>query len=90
MRFSQGLESDRFLTYLKDCFTCLYEEGLQSPKMMTIGLHCRIVGRPARIMALSKFIDYIKGFDDVWICKRIDIAQHWYKHHPPNKASSNL
>lgn len=83
MRFSQGLESDRFLTYLKDCFTCLYEEGLQSPKMMTIGLHCRIVGRPARIMALSKFIDYIKGFDDVWICKRIEICDHWHKNHPP-------
>jgi len=85
MRFSQGLECDRFFSYLKDCFDTLYEEGKEFPKMMTVGLHCRVIGRPARISALRKFMDYVKEKEDVWICRRIEIARHWYTNHPSKK-----
>ena len=84
MRFAtnQGFNSgDQFYTYLKDSFDVLYEEGKTSPKMMSVGLHCRLIGRPGRIQSLKKFLDYVLKFDDVWICKRIDIAKHWIKHH---------
>jgi len=86
MRFAtpQGFNSgDQFYTYLKDSFDALYAEGeAGSPKMMSIGLHCRLIGRPGRVQALRRFIEYIQGFDDVWTPRRIDIAQHWQKHHP--------
>jgi len=85
MRFAtnQGFNSgDQFYTYLKDSFDTLYEEGKASPKMMSVGLHCRLIGRPGRFQSLKKFIDYVLKFDDVWICKRVDIAKHWIKNHP--------
>ena len=85
MRFAtnQGFNSgDQFYTYLKDSFDALYEEGKTTPKMMSVGLHCRLIGRPGRFQSLKKFIDYVLKFDDVWICKRIDIAKHWIKNYP--------
>ena len=85
MRFAtnQGFNSgDQFYTYLKDSFDALYEEGKSAPKMMSVGLHCRLIGRPGRFQSLKKFIDYVLKFDDVWICKRIDIAKHWIKNYP--------
>ncbi len=80
MRFAtpQGFNSgDQFFSYLKDTFDYLYMESETSPKMMSVGLHCRIVGRPGRAASLARFLDYITSFDDVWICRRIDIANHW-------------
>ncbi len=85
MRFAtnQGFNSgDQFYTYLKDSFDALYEEGKNNPKMMSVGLHCRLIGRPGRIQSLKKFLDYVLKFNDVWICKRIDIANHWIKNYP--------
>ena len=85
MRFAtnQGFNSgDQFYTYLKDSFDVLYDEGKTNPKMMSIGLHCRIIGRPGRIQSLKKFLDYVLKFNDVWVCKRIDIAKHWIKNYP--------
>ena len=84
MRFAtnQGFNSgDQFYTYLKDSFDTLYNEGKTNPKMMSIGLHCRLIGRPGRMQSLIKFINYILNFDNVWICKRIDIANHWIKNY---------
>jgi putative urate catabolism protein len=85
MRFAtnQGFNSgEQFYTYLKDSFDTLYEEGKNSPKMMSVGLHCRLIGRPGRIQSLKKFLEYVLKFNDVWICKRIDIAKHWIKNYP--------
>ncbi|CAF4198352.1 unnamed protein product [Adineta steineri] len=86
MRFAtpQGFNcGDQFYTYLKDQFDILYEEGKKGhPKMVTIGLHCRLIGRPGRIASLVRFIDYIQGHDKVWIPTRLEIAQHWKKMHP--------
>lgn len=85
MRFAtpQGFNtSEHFYQYLKDSFDVLYAEGEDSPKMMSIGMHCRLLGRPGRIRALQRFLDYIEQFDRVWVCKRLDIAQHWHKTHP--------
>jgi len=84
MRFAtnQGFNSgDQFYTYLKDSFDVLYEEGKTSPKMMSVGLHCRLIGRPGRIQSLKKFLDYVLKYNDVWICKRVDIAKHWIKNY---------
>lgn len=77
--FSHGEE---FFQYLKNNFDCLYAEGASKPKMMSIGLHCRIIGKPSRFMALKKFLDYVQSHDYVWISKREDIAKHWIKEHP--------
>jgi peptidoglycan/xylan/chitin deacetylase (PgdA/CDA1 family) len=89
MRFAaaQGFNSGtQFFDYLKDAFDVLYAEGdpegLNQPKMLSIGLHCRIVGRPARAAALARFLDYVQSHDKVWITRRIDIAEHWRKVHP--------
>ncbi|MEO6352890.1 MAG: allantoinase PuuE [Burkholderiaceae bacterium] len=89
MRFAalQGFNSgSQFFDYLKDAFDVLYAEGdpagLNQPKMLSIGLHCRIVGRPGRIAALARFLDYVQSHDQVWITRRIDIAQHWRAVHP--------
>lgn len=86
MRFAtpQGFNSgDQFFAYLKDSFDTLYAEGeTGAAKMMSIGLHCRLIGRPGRAAALARFIDYIQSHDDVWIARRIDIANHWLEHHP--------
>ena len=84
MRFAtnQGFNSgDQFFTYLKDCFDTLYEEGNTTPKMLSIGLHCRLIGRPGRIASLKRFLDYIQTHDKVWVCTREAIAQHWHDHH---------
>ena len=84
MRFAtnQGFNSgEQFFQYLKDSFDCLYKEGETKPKMMSIGLHCRLIGRPGRIQSLLKFLDYIQQFKDVWICKRNEIAEHWYQNY---------
>jgi OHCU decarboxylase len=76
-------EGDQFFTYLKDAFDTLYAEGKAGrPGMMNIGLHCRLVGRPGRVAALKRFIDYVQGHDQAWIARRIDIARHWAEHHP--------
>jgi putative urate catabolism protein len=85
MRFAtnQGFNcGDQFFAYLRDAFDTLYEEGESSPKMMSVGLHCRLVGRPGRIKALERFLQYVLGFDRVWICRRIEIARHWHQYHP--------
>jgi putative urate catabolism protein len=84
MRFinPQGFENgDAFFTYLRDSFDVLYAEGERAPKMMSIGLHCRLAGRPGRAAGLSRFLDYIAGFDKVWVATRLDIAHHWYREH---------
>ena len=85
MRFStvQGFNSgEQFFNYLKDSFDTLYEEGDTAPKMLSIGLHCRLIGRPGRIAALKRFIAYTQQFEKVWYARRIDIARHWHQHHP--------
>ncbi|MDB9757587.1 allantoinase PuuE [Candidatus Pelagibacter ubique] len=84
MRFAtnQGFNTgDHFYSYLKDSFDALYEEGRTNPKMMSVGLHCRIIGKPGRIQSLKKFLDYIIKHEDIWICKRVDIAKHWIKNY---------
>ncbi len=87
MRFAtaQGFNSgDQFFAYLRDTFDALYEEGADGrAKMMSVGLHCRLVGRPGRIQALKRFVDYIQGFEGVWTPRRIEIADHWRATHPP-------
>jgi OHCU decarboxylase len=86
MRFAtpQGFNAgDQFFAYLKDSFDTLYAEGETAPKMMSVGLHCRLVGRPGRAAALARFLDYVKSHDRVWVATRLDIARHWIRHHPP-------
>lgn len=73
---------EQFYQYLKDAFDVLYAEGETEPKMLSIGMHCRILGRPGRFKALQRFLDYIQAHEKVWICRRGDIAEHWFKHHP--------
>lgn len=88
MRFAtpQGFNNgDQFFNYLKDSFDFLYNEGATQPKMLSIGLHCRLVGRPGRAMALARFLDYIQSKDQVWIARRIDIANHWVGNFPVEK-----
>ena len=86
MRYAtnQGFNSGtQFLQYLKDSFDVLYAEGAESPRMMSVGLHCRISGRPGRFAALEQFLRYVRSHEDVWICRRADIARHWHANHPP-------
>ncbi|HUZ71966.1 MAG TPA: allantoinase PuuE [Stellaceae bacterium] len=88
MRFAtaQGFNSgEQFFAYLRDSFDTLYAEGERSPKMMSVGLHCRIAGRPGRCAALRRFLDHVQSHDKVWMCRRIDIARHWRKFHPAPK-----
>ena len=85
MRFSlpQGFaQSDDFFVYLRDTFDALYAEGDTAPKMMSIGMHCRLLGRPGRIIALQRFLDHVQRHDRVWIARRVDIARHWKHTHP--------
>ncbi len=80
MRFAtaQGFNcGEQFFTYLKDSFDLLYSEGKAAPKMMSVGLHCRLAGRPGRATAVARFLEYLRSFDDIWLCRRIDIANHW-------------
>lgn len=86
MRFAtpQGFNAGpQFFDYLKDTFDVLYAEGETQPKMMSVGLHCRLAGRPGRAAAVERFLDYIGAKDKVWIARRIDIAEHWWEHHGP-------
>jgi OHCU decarboxylase len=86
MRFAtpQGFNSgDQFFAYLKDSFDVLYAEGAERPKIMSVGLHCRLAGRPGRAAALARFLDFVKTQDKVWVATRLDIARHWIKTHPP-------
>ncbi len=85
MRFAtaQGFNSgEQFFHYLKDSFDVLYAEGETAPKMLSIGLHCRLVGRPGRAAALARFLDYVQSHQRVWLARRIDIARHWIARHP--------
>jgi putative urate catabolism protein len=91
MRFVayQGFNSgDQFFAYLKDSFDILYAEGETTPKMMSVGLHCRVVGRPGRAAALARFLDYAMGHERVWFARRIDIARHWLATHPYRAPAS--
>jgi len=85
MRFAtaQGFNSgEQFFAYLKDAFDVLYAEGVDQPKMLSVGLHCRLAGRPGRAAAFQRFLDYVLRHDRVWICRRVDIARHWAAAHP--------
>jgi allantoinase len=85
MRFAsaQGFNTgEQFFTYLKDAFDVLYAEGEVAPKMLSVGLHCRLAGRPGRIAGLERFLRYAAGHQNVWFCRRVDIARHWVKTHP--------
>lgn len=85
MRFAapQGFNTaDHFYTYLRDSFDVLYAEGARTPRMLSVGLHCRISGRPGRIAGLARFLDYVREHEDVWCCRRVEIARHWREHYP--------
>ena len=85
MRFAtpQGFNSgEQFYQYMKDSFDVLYAEGLNAPKMMSVGLHCRLAGRPGRAAAVLRFLDYVRQYDDVWLATRRDIANHWRRTWP--------
>ena len=85
MRFAapQGFNTaDHFFAYLRDAFDVLYAEGEESPKMLSVGLHCRLIGRPGRFRALQRFLDHIEAHDRVWVTRRVDIARHWVERHP--------
>ncbi|MES1956268.1 allantoinase PuuE [Salinisphaera hydrothermalis] len=87
MRFvsPQGFNSgDQFFAYLRDAFDVLYAEGATQPKMLSVGLHCRVAGRPGRAAAVARFLDYVKQHEDAWVCRREDIARHWRATHPPS------
>lgn len=82
---SPGFQTaDDFFVYLRDAFDVLYAEGDESPKMLSIGMHCRILGRPGRFKALQRFLDHVQRHDRVWIARRVDIAKHWHERHPPS------
>ena len=88
MRFAspQGFNSgEQFYQYLKDSFDVLYAEGERYPKMMSVGLHCRLVGRPGRAAALERFLTYVEQHDRVWVATREDIAAHWTERYPANR-----
>ena len=90
MRFAspQGFNTaDHFYQYLKDSFDVLYAEGETAPKMLSIGMHCRLLGRPGRLRALQRFLDYVQSHDKVWIARRIDIAEHWIRTHPHHRKN---
>jgi allantoinase len=91
MRFSlpQGFShAEPFFEYLRDSFDVLYAEGADTPRMLSIGMHCRLLGRPGRLRALQKFLDHVQAHDRVWVCRRIDIARHWKQTHPFNPANA--
>ncbi len=85
MRFSlpQGFaQAEDFFIYLRDSFDALYAEGDETPRMLSVGMHCRLLGRPGRIVALQRFLDHVQRHDKVWVCRRIEIARHWKQTHP--------
>ncbi len=73
---------EQFFAYLRDTFDVLYREGAEQPRMMSVGLHCRLVGKPGRMRALQRFLDHLEKHDRVWVCRRVDIARHWIARHP--------
>ena len=84
MRFAtaQGFNSgEQFFVYLRDSFDTLYRESSDTPRMMSVGLHCRLIGRPGRIRSIERFIDHVQKHENVWMCRRVDIARHWYDYH---------
>ncbi|MBX3683862.1 MAG: allantoinase PuuE [Thauera sp.] len=85
MRFAmpQGFShGDEFFEYLRDAFDVMYDEGDERPAMMSVGMHCRLLGRPGRFRALQRFLDHIEKHDRVWVCRRVDVARHWIERHP--------
>src|SRR5688572_30685461 len=91
MRFAtpQGFNTgEQFFAYLRDAFDTLYAEGAEAPKMLSVGLHCRLAGRPARLAALARFLDHVQRHERVWICRRVEIARHWIARHPWRKTSA--
>jgi len=91
MRFAlpQGYShGDEFFHYLRDAFDVHYAEGDERPTMMSVGMHCRLLGRPGRMRSLQRFLDHVQSFDRVWVARRIDIAQHWRQHHPFDSAAA--
>ena len=85
MRFAlpQGFATgEDFFVYLRDSFDVLYAEGAEAPKIMSVGMHCRLLGRPGRFRALQRFLDHVQAHDKVWICRRVEIARHWREHFP--------
>ncbi len=91
MRFAlpQGYaQAEDFFIYLRDAFDALYAEGAEVPKMMSVGMHARLLGRPGRIRALQRFLDHIERHDRVWVTRRIDIARHWEEVHPFDAATA--
>ena len=92
MRFAtpQGFNTgEQFFVYLRDAFDTLYAEGDEAPKMLSVGMHCRLLGRPGRFVALQRFLDHVEKRDRVWVCRRIDIARHWIAEHPYLPVRSN-
>jgi allantoinase len=77
--FNQG---EDFFTYARDAFDALHAEGATQPKMMSVGLHCRLIGRPGRVQGLRRFLEHVRSHSDVWVCRRVDIARHWIAEHP--------
>ena len=73
---------EQYFQYMKESFDVLYAESARTPRMMSVGTHCRLVGRPGRLSGLQRFLDYVQDFEDVWICRRVDIARHWISRHP--------
>ncbi|MBB5205351.1 putative urate catabolism protein [Inhella inkyongensis] len=93
MRFAlpQGFShGDEFFHYLRDAFDVHYAEGVERPSMMSVGLHCRLLGRPGRMRSLQRFLDHVQSHADVWICRRVDIARHWKATHPFDAATAHL
>jgi allantoinase len=91
MRFAspQGFaQGDDFFTYLRDSFDVLYAEGAEAPRMLSIGMHCRLLGRPGRLRGLQRFLDHVAAHDRVWVARRIDIARHWKAAHPFDPATA--
>lgn len=89
MRFAtpQGFNSgEQFFAYLRDAFDVLWAEGADAPRMMSVGLHCRLAGRPGRAAGLQRFLDHVQAHDGVWVCRRVEIARHWHQHHAPSKS----
>jgi putative urate catabolism protein len=89
-RLGRGLgwgQAGDFFTSLKDNFDALYAEGETAPRMMTVAVHCRLAGKPGRAAAFARFLDYMRGHERVWICRRLDIARHWVDHHPPKPTT---
>ncbi|WP_257389308.1 allantoinase PuuE [Tahibacter caeni] len=90
MRFAtpQGFNTaTQFFDYLRDSFDVLYAEGAETPRMLSVGMHCRLLGRPGRFVALQRFLDHLARHDRVWICRRIDVARHWLQRHPYRSAA---